>query len=197
MTRVLVDNCIISVGDIMQGTKKRQVLTWGGIEQPIEIVGYTRKPLPNKSQAWKREQVECLPTVGRMARQNMISLYTYHETIFEGWKRPGSFPANHFGNVFEGITFERVDAAVERSYFVQMEIGQYIQKQSLVGFCKWLLTVDASGILAVIGNIPKFQTFMLDNLRNLDRFKELCRGLSPSQYQGLRTRLSCRSRNMP
>lgn len=183
MKRVFVDNCIMSVSDTMQGARKRQTLNWGGSEQTIEIVGYTRKPLPNKSEAWKREQVECLPTLGRMARQNCISLYTYQETIFEGWKRAGSFPSIHLGNVFEGINIEKVDAAVERSYFFQMELGQYIEKQSVVEFCEWLLAIDANTILEVIGNIPKeFPPFLLNNLRNLERFRELCRGLSTHQY---------------
>ena len=65
---MFVDNCIISVSDTMQGDKKKQPIYWGDSEQTVEIVGYERKSLPGESHTWKREQIECLPTVGGAAR---------------------------------------------------------------------------------------------------------------------------------
>jgi predicted nucleic acid-binding protein len=180
--KVFADNCILSASDTMQGVKKRQKINWGGSVETVDILGYERKPLPDKSQAWKKEQIECLPTVGRIARQQLISLYTYVETRYEGWKRPGSFPSIGFGNVFEGVSLTHVEAAVERSYFFSMGLGEYIQKRSVVEFCEWLLSIDPDIFIEKVARLYELPVFLLKNLRNISRYRELCEGLSTKQY---------------
>lgn len=119
----------------MQTAKRMQTIQWGSSIISAEITGYERKPLPDLSQAWKREQINCLPTIAKLAKDGIISLYSYPELRHEKWKRPGSFPVNRIGNVFSDVPISPVDAAVERSYFIQKEIGQYIKTEEVISFC--------------------------------------------------------------
>ncbi len=70
---VLVDNCINSLSDSMQGIIKEQKIIWGDTIHEVKVLGYERKPMPNADQEWKREQIKCLPTVGRIAREGKSS----------------------------------------------------------------------------------------------------------------------------
>jgi len=180
--KVLVDNCIISLSDTMQGAFKEQNLAWGESSQCIRIAGYVRKKLPSKDQAWKRDQIECLPTIGKIAREQRIALYTYDEIIFEGWKRSGSFPSNHLGNIFSGVDFNHVDAAIERSYFFQSGFCEYLKKDEVINFCKWLLTPNIESLADKLAPTKRYPEPLLKNLRRVQRFRDLCSGLSEKQY---------------
>lgn len=114
---IFIDNCINSLSDTMQGVIKEQKIVWGDIIQDVNVVGYERIPMLSEDQAWKNLQIQCLPTVERLAIEGKIELFTYNELINEAWKRPNSFPGNALGNLFAGITFKHVDAVVERSFF--------------------------------------------------------------------------------
>lgn len=180
--KVFLDNCIVSISDTVQGAQKSTKVSWGGKEHTIQVSGFEGKPLPRDDEVWKREQIECMPTIGRLARQNVIALSIYVEIQFEGWKRPRSFPATAIGNVFNGIEFEYVDAAVERSYFFQSSLDDYIDNQRMIDFCKWLLKINPDILIEKIMKARDFPDFLLINLRNVERFRELCKGLSEKQY---------------
>lgn len=166
----------------MQGAIKQQRLQWGDSVQLINISGYERKPLPSKDQAWKHDQVMCLPTIGRLAKEGIISVYTYFELLSEGWKRSGSFSSNNIGNIFSGVTLNHVDAAVERSYFFQIELGQYINTQEVIDYCKWLLTPGIEDLADKLSGDIKYPGHLLNNLKGVKRFRELCNGLAEKQY---------------
>jgi len=180
--KVFVDNCILSVSDTMQGAKKQFPLNWASSVQWVDVVGYMRKPLPNSKDQWKRKEIECLPTIGRIAREGKISLFTYFELLSEGWKRSGSFPANSIGNIFSGVSINHVDAAVERSYFFQMELGQFIQTEKVIEYCKWLMTPGIEKLADRLSGNPDYPLWLLNNLRNVQRFRDLCHGLAEKQY---------------
>lgn len=180
--KVFVDNCVISLSDTMEGAFKEQNLAWGDSIQRIRIAGYIRKKLPSEDQAWKRDQIECLPTLGKRAQEQKIALYTYSEINFEGWKRSGSVFANRFGNVFSGVHFSHVDSAIERSYFFQSELSEYLKKDQVIDFCKWLLTPNIESIAAKLAPTKRYPEFLLQNLQKVQRFRELCEGLSEKQY---------------
>ena len=179
---IFIDNCIISLSDTMQGTAKVQKIVWGDIAQDVKITGFERKPMPSADQAWKRDQIECLLTVGRIAREGKVELYTYNELTNEAWKRPGSFPSNVLGNLLAGVTFKHVDAAVERSFFFQMETSEYISKEQMVKFCKWLLESKVETLADRLKGQERYPTFLLNNLRGVKRFREICKGLAEKQY---------------
>lgn len=166
----------------MQCSYKERNLVWGNSVERIRIAGFLRKPLPGNDQAWKRGQIECLPTIGKIAREKKIALYTYNEIDFEAWKRPGSFPLNRLGNVFSGVEFNHVDAAVERSYFFQSDFSGYFGKDQVIEFCRWLLAPNIETIADRLAPTKHYPDFLLRNLQRVQRFRDLCVGLSENQY---------------
>jgi len=154
--RIFVDNCVISLSETMQGAFKEEEVWWGGTVYRLKIIGFERKAMPSENQAWKRKQIECLPTIGRIAKEKRILLYTYHELQNETWKRTAI--NNYLGNVFDGVEFHYVDAAVERSYFFQSELSHYLSNEQVVKFCKWLHTPNLESVverLQPLGKYPK------------------------------------------
>lgn len=180
--KVFVDNCVISLGDTMERAFKEQDIAWGGSIQHIRIAGYVRKKLPGKDEAWKRSQIECLPTIGKIAREQRIALYTYSEIDFEGWKRSGSVFPGRLGNIFSGIHFHHVDSAIERSYLFQSEISEHLKNERVIDFCKWLLTPNIENIVVKLAATKRYPEFFLQNLLKVQRFRKLCEGLSEKQY---------------
>jgi hypothetical protein len=179
---IFVDNCIDSLSNTMQGVNKVQDVVWGDTIQAINILGFERKPMPNSDHEWKRKQIECLPTVGRIAREGKIVLYTYDELQHEAFKRPGSFPSNVLGDLFAGVTFMHVDAAVERSFFFQMEMSEYISKDQMITFCKWLHSPKIEDMVDRLASLERYPAFLLNNLKGVQRFRDLCNGLAEKQY---------------
>jgi hypothetical protein len=180
--KVLVDNCIDGLSQTMQGAAKEEEIQWGDSKQRVRIGGYQRKPPLRPEHKWKQRQIECLPTIARLARDGRLSLYIYNEIRFEGWLRPGSAIRSVIGNLFAGVQFIDVEAPIERSRFFQMELGQYLQRQEVVEFCKWLQLPRIEALAdkpAIQSRLPESEIY---NLRQVKRFRELCRGLSEGQY---------------
>ena len=180
--KLLVDNCIFSLSETMQVCFKDFELKLGDAVQCGRVVGYTRKPLPSQSEKWKRDEIECLPTIGRLARENTISLLKYSEIDFEGWRRLGSFPSNDFGNLFSGVVTEQLEAAVECSYFFQMDGVEHLTNHRLVDFCNWLLNLNDSQKLGMLAEKFKLPTSLIKSLEHVDRYRELCEGMPEKQY---------------
>ncbi|MBA5248664.1 MAG: hypothetical protein FE834_03895 [Gammaproteobacteria bacterium] len=182
--KILADNCIISLGETMQGTYRQKKFVEGDKTVPVEVLGWERKPKPSEDQAWKQKQIEYLPTIGRIAKEKQILLYTYLELRHEALRRNAT---NKFGNVFKDVEITSVDAAVERSYFFPGELSSYISKKEskLIEFCKWLLKLTPDDINNIVERPPELRTypkFLLDNLKNVRRFRELCKGLVENHY---------------
>lgn len=177
--KVFVDNCVISLSDTMQSAFKEQNLVWGDSIERIRIAGFLRKPLPSNDQVWKKSQIECLPTIGKIAREKKIALYKYNEIDFEGWKRSG---ANRLDNIFSEVEFNHVDAAVERSYFFQSDLVKHLEKDRVIEFCRWLLTPNIETLANRLAPTKRYPDFLLNNLGRVQRFRDLCIGLSEKQY---------------
>lgn len=180
--KIFLDNCILSIAQSLQGAVKQKSIHWGDTVQMVEIVGYQRRPLPSYDEGWKREQVLCLPTIGRLAREGKLSLCTYWEVLFEGWKRSGSSSIDEMGNVFAGSTIHHVDAAIERSYFFQTTICEFIETEQVVEFCKWLLTPKIEVLAEKLSGNPRFPVAVLERFAQIQRFRDLCRGLAEKQF---------------
>lgn len=180
--KILIDNCIDSLSETLQAVYKEHQIVWGGTTQNVNILGFERKPMPSEDQGWKLKQIACLPTVRRLAVEEKIKLYTYNELIYEAWKRHGSFPSNLLGNLFAGINFQHVDAAVERSFFFQMEFSKYLKNDEMVKFCIWLLESKVEELADRLKGKERYSVFLLNNLRQVVRFRELCKGLAKKQY---------------
>ncbi len=179
---IFIDNCVVSLGETMQSIFKKEKVIIDEKSFTLQILGYERKPSFSSNQQWKLHQINCLPKIGKIARENKIKLFTYNELMHEAWKRPNSFPSNALGNIFSDVKFEHVDAAVARSFFFQTEISEYISNEQMIKFCKWILNPNTEKLAERIKNNTRYPAFLIQNLRNIQRFRELCHSLSERQY---------------
>lgn len=177
---IMIDNCITSLSDTMQCIYKTVEIGIGNVSQSIQVLGFQRRPTPGVDEEWMYNQFNCLPTIARIAREGLISCYTYSELRHEAWKRPGSFPSNVIGLLFSGVPY--VDAAVERSYFFQTDLSEYLSSDQMILFCKWLINTDFTKRIDDFYAAGKYPEFLLANLRNVDRYRKLCASLGERQY---------------
>lgn len=181
MLSVMVDNCIMSLSDTMQCVLKPVEVRFGEKTQWVDVLGFERRPSPRNDEEWKLEQFQCLPTIARLARENQIRCCTYHELRHEGWRRPNSFPANPIGRLFRYVEFYDVDAAVERSYFFQGDMNDVLSNDKMIEFCQWLLRLNVDSHMDQVAHTGRFPEFLINNIRCVNRFRELCVGLSQKQ----------------
>lgn len=175
--KVLVDNCVLSLAETVQSAAKRTEVPWGGRIESMDIVGFAGKtPRDNTQQS----QRECLPTIARLAQSGELRLYQTIEVDFEAWHRSGTL-APLPGYLFVNIPFSDIPSAVERSRIQQTDMSTYVQGDALAQFCKWLLGINEKLMLSKPTIRARFTTQEITNLENLDRFRDLCKGLSADQ----------------
>lgn len=178
--KLLIDNSVDSLAKIMQGAAKEQHLLWGDRFHTVRIVGLKRKAERSEDEVWLRRQIECLPTMARLGRQGPLIFHTYDELTMEAWRRPGSYPALPIGDLFNGIAYQHVGPAVERSRIFASDL--FTEREELIDFCNWLLCADVERVLANPAIAVKFPKFERDNLANVQRFRDICDGLSERQF---------------
>jgi hypothetical protein len=124
---VLIDTCVDSHSDRAVGAEFVQKLKWGDRIQEFKVAAIAAEPILPNEHAWLQSQIDCLPTIGRLARQSMISALTYTELRLETFRRPGSV-LPPLSDEFSGIEFKDVDAAIERSRLFSAGIDEYTKK---------------------------------------------------------------------
>jgi hypothetical protein len=180
--RVLVDTSAFRHTRVADVGFFQETFRLGSREIPIRVLGVKQKPLPGPEQKWLREQVQAMPTIARLAHERSISLCLYPELELEGMAGP-SFPSSPVGELLKGIAWESVPAAVERSKFQQMDLTIYVQKETVVNFCKVLLEWDQTALDAKVDDWPFLTDFERRNLRDLGRFREICSALHETHYR--------------
>ena len=96
-TRVLVDNCIFSDANMLQGAKLTTYKDREQTEVSSFIVGYIRKPPLPEKQARRQNEIDWFPTIAQLSEYEHIKLFTYDELNFESWFRSVD---SKIGNVF-------------------------------------------------------------------------------------------------
>lgn len=178
--KVFLDNCILSLSDTVEPAIMKKKVSWGGNNEIVDIHGYVKKPLPPENEKWKREQVICIPTIGKLGVLGEIELFKNIEIDFEGIKRPCS---QRIGNAFENVTINDLDVAIERSYFFQtLAISDHLSNDQVTKFCDFLLKIKPKKIEELIKVVDKLSASMKENFLRIDRFKVICEGLSKKQY---------------
>jgi hypothetical protein len=175
MTRtVLIDNSIFSLGEFAETI----LVESPGYGNRLVLI-QAKAALPPKHR-WKQTQIEALPTVARLARQNVLAFYSYFELLAEDW-RGHSFPAKIVGNVFRDAVITEVPAPVDRSLFVQSNMEQFVGKEAQIQFCKWLIA-NGAGLLKKPKALERLTEPQIAALKNIGRYREICHSLSPVQY---------------
>lgn len=177
----LLDTCAYRLTDTVEAAVVEHTVQWGPTELTLPIVGSRRKPPLNPNEHWKQDQIEAMPTIARLARENLLGLFVYPELGFEMFK--GSSHAGFgIGNLIKDVQIGKLPAAIERSKFQGMDIQDYVQKDRLVEFVSLILSLDHSAVKALPKSRLKFTDFELQNLRSLDRFREICANLPKKHY---------------
>jgi hypothetical protein len=169
--RLLVDNSISSHAEIAHGTYE----TIPGSTNRLFLV----KMKPAKGDAWLRNQLECLPTIARLAREGIVRLHRTDEIDLEGWQRRGSYPYQAYGDIFRGVAFERVPPAVTRRALFQQESNR---KGARIEFCQWLVKDYSKEWLDAPSAAKLLTPNDLHNLANVARFRAICRHLTENLY---------------
>jgi hypothetical protein len=172
---VLIDNSILSYGKF---ARPITVPVPGFGNRLALIEALRRRP---DDQAWLREQIEALPTIAKAARDpNLLQLCSYFELEMEDW-RGGNFPEMVAGNVFHGIPIEQVNHSIKRSLFVGTSGVEIASVDAQLKFCQWLLA-NGTDLLEKPGSHERLGTVQIDILRQLDRYREICKSLAPKHY---------------
>lgn len=169
MTTVIFDQNIISYGDIMRSGKIDNVL------------GFVRNPPPGIDGSWLRKEFDCLPTISKLLQDREIKGYRYIELELEDWQRSGSGNSANLGNLFPRELFGDIGPAIERSYFFQSSISDYVKTSKMVEFCLWLKRLKANELNLDVLIKKGFPAEMLRNLHHVSRFHELCHVLQKEE----------------
>lgn len=174
--RILVDNCILSHSEMLEGAKLTKYDDEGKMK--AEWLGYIPKDLPHDKEPWLSEEIEWLPTIAKKAGVNDIQLYSYPELRNESWHRS---VINKIGFVFADIEIKEVESAVERSYFQQSDLSLHLKKERIIDFYKSLLNFDPSKADFDSPMFKRLPPDMVTNLKNIERFKTICKDISDNQ----------------
>jgi len=179
---VLVDRNVEFRRFITEPAKQTKPITCGPIKQSVEIVGWRFKQPLSDEHAWLNDEIACLPTIGRLAREGRLSLFTSVELQFEGWTARRSLPYGNCGDLFEGIDIRKLPDAVTRSYFENtIDLNEMLARETLQRFCARLIKFDVDALR----KSPLWERLPVQTQRNLDdleRFRFLCRKVGKKHY---------------
>jgi len=149
--------------------------------RPVKVLEMKQRRAVPADQKWRQMQMEALPTIGGLCREGRLSLCGSTELSLEAMK--GTYRGgNVIGDLLGGVKLVHVPCAIDRSKFQQMNLEEYVEKTTVVEFCKLLLRLDSSALAESSWLIERFTDSEVTNLRNLERFRTLCATLDESQY---------------
>jgi hypothetical protein len=157
--RVLVDHSVRRRSVFLQPARPQIVEGLSNLLMGCEAV-------PPISGEWLREQVACIPTVGRLARQGHIQLCRSHELWLEG-ARGRDFLGKQPGYAFEGCAWEDLKLPIEPSRFWPLFGDELRDMETLRSFCAWLLKAPDSVSLVPPSRRAKLTAFEEDNIRRI------------------------------
>jgi hypothetical protein len=192
--KVLVDTGVISSADLLVGDSRTQELRWGDGIAHTPIAGF-RRIEPSHDPDQQREK-DALFTIGRLARQGHIELYTYVELNVELWRR--SKGRDPLLNAFLACRVQHCPAPIERSKFrTTIDMNEWIAKGgradrgkglppsefNQLPFFQWLSNLSGDEIAALVGHATQLclDEFEVFSLQDLPWFQALARALVSSE----------------
>ena len=184
--KILVDTGVISSADFLTGDSRIQELKWGNASAHRTIVGFKRVE-PDRDTDQQHEK-DALFTIGRLAREGRVTLYTYSELTVEVWRRPrGKEPLL---NALLQCQFQQCLAPIERSTFrTTVDINQSFAKGgksdrgngipstefSQIPFLQWLsnLSPKETATLVLHSKALRLDDFEVFSLHDLPWFQAL------------------------
>lgn len=192
--KVLFDNTIMNGGLFGEHNLSCQTDTLMGREYVYATVEYRITSRLAKNQKWRQQQLDCLPTVARLAREGRIEVYKSDELYAEGFVVE-RYPSQHHpeGNLFHGLTKRRAQPPLDRSKFGPIfdsfvDIDRRVNRQRVIDFCKHMLLSPSpqrvEELIAAMARNPRrsLSEFEVRCLRRLHVFKSICQGLTENHY---------------
>jgi hypothetical protein len=130
---------------------------------------------------WLREQVACIPTIGRLARQGAIRLGKSHELWREATRGRRGSPRQP-GFAFEGCEWEEFRLPIERFLFLPLADKQIWDDEPFRWFCELVLETDNLLDLLHPSKHCKLSSFELKNIREKRVFEDICHSLSRKHW---------------
>jgi len=182
--KALLDTSLARLAEVAVSAMSNQSFTLLAKRHMAPVMGWRAKLRLRPDERWKQEQLEAMPTIARLARENRIQLFIYSELENEIMLN-GPFPSGVVIDLLKDVNLGRVPAAVERSKWQQMEMRRYLQKGAVIDFCKFLSSLDYAALARHprFGSFaPKFTDFEMQNMRCVHRLKELSEDLPENHY---------------
>lgn len=181
---MLVDNGVVSASDFTEGASQTQSVAHGLRSINVQVAGFQRVALDSDPDM--QLQKDALFSIGRLAREGKVELYTYFELMAEQWR--GNKGRDHAGNAFRGCAWNTCKPALERSsYFRGIGMDAVIAKGgrkdrkagktelgvSQIAFFKFLISLSREHAEELIkfGQPIVGTDFDRESLRDLDWFR--------------------------
>jgi len=164
--RILVDNSVrnISKAAIEEHVDPPPERPMGNKVLMLRGV-HGKDPLP-PSHAFLHRQIDCLPTIARLAKEGVIDFYSYPGVWIESLGIPRSFPEWPLTDIFNGVTFRTLRSAVEYFAPPYTYTAGRPKKEFQIELCKVLLDRQDKG----------------GNAARLHVLRSICDGLSENHF---------------
>jgi hypothetical protein len=191
----LLDNGIFCHSEFAEPAISQKSIRWGGRKQIATIHGMKRKPA-HKNPDFQQE-INALPTVGRLIRENAIEAYTSNEIWCEAMRFRPLLP---FGNALRNCPIGRCPPAIDRSKFMQTtnvteyfakggkkdrKLGIAIGPISQIAFLESLCALTPESVVALTSHseMLRLTKFEIESLQDIGWFQFLCKRCgSPENY---------------
>ncbi|RXF73973.1 hypothetical protein [Hansschlegelia zhihuaiae] len=140
------------------------------------------KPEKRQNEQWLKSQIEALPTIARLAKDEIIKPFSYSELTHEAMRRPGSFPPSLFGDVFRSTNIIDMPSAIERSKIFSLGYEQLRDSSGLNNYVGFLINGGASRLLRNEYIKNRLTEFEIESINQISDLKNICSGLSKIQY---------------
>lgn len=173
----LLDHDVLRRFILVKPITELHTVQWGDTTASLPVAGLQRIRYAQEVQ----REVDALPTIGRLAREQEVAFYRYAELEMEDWRGWGG-PKGVKGDLLRGIEIVSLEAAIERSKFrAHSDFSKACSKEEQIDWVRFLLAVTPERILSE----PLVASLLSDierrNVEHLARFKELC-GKHPEKH---------------
>ncbi len=137
---------------------------------------------PRAGEEWKFEQIPFLKRISGHARAGRVKPAISEELLLEHWSSSESMrTGSPDGELFNGVEFEHLPSAVERSRYQGLPLEEFSDKKVRLEFFEMLrqwahMSEERIALLTERFRLPEFE---VEGLRHLSRFCELCGSLPP------------------
>lgn len=179
--KVFLDRNVRARSVIIEPAVYHKVTQWGPTEQTIPLHGWRRKALHDGDARWIAGEVECLPTVARLALDGVIALFEAREATAESLQAsPGARGTK--GDIFAGTPITQVPDAAGRSYFGSRTLDQVASRDDVIEFCRFLRKSTPQSLQGMPRFWARLPSEMRANLQRIGRFHELIDALPHERH---------------